>query len=343
VPLLLEQIVVKSESTGIGLKQLLGGEIEHSCCGSSKMDVTIAQKYFQNKIIVLEGYGLTEMSPIISYNRLDDFKLGTVGKPLEDTLVNISKEGEVLVNGKGIFKGYYLNELATENKIKNGYLSTGDIGYFDDDGYLYISGRYADTFKLSNGKFFNPIPVEILIQDTFQNISKCTIIKGLKKAHIFCFLSNKIDLSTELSYEVEIKKLIGNNILLNETFEVIFTNVPLTINSGLLTSTLKVRRYALKNYFNNQIVMFEKYSSVSRIFFSIIEDRNKIETLKQIIQLNDFVKVIIDTAKNCNLNLNNSDVNNFLQEINNLNDNAQHSLSEIELLKGKNNNCFNDK
>jgi long-chain acyl-CoA synthetase len=111
-------------------------------------------------IPICEGYGLTETSPVISVNRRGAFKIGSVGKPFDDLQVKIAEDGEVLVKGPTVFKGYWNMPDETAAAFDNGWFRTGDIGQLDAEGFLSITDRKKDLIKTSGGKFIAPQPIE---------------------------------------------------------------------------------------------------------------------------------------------------------------------------------------
>lgn len=139
--------------------QVFGGNIKYFVSGGSKLDLEVAKDLWALGFKVVEGYGLTETSPIVSFNPPDKIKLGSVGKPIEGVEVKIL-DGEILVKGDNVFKGYYNKPLETQSSFKDGYFMTGDLGYLDDEGYLYITGRKKEIIVLPNGKNINPEEIE---------------------------------------------------------------------------------------------------------------------------------------------------------------------------------------
>ncbi len=138
----------------------LGGKAEEFISGGAPLGRELAEWYADIGIQIHEGYGLTETSPVIAVNTPGAHKLGTVGKPLANVEVRIADDGEVLVRGPSIFKGYWNRPEETRNAFVDGWFKTGDIGHLDSDGYLSITDRKKDLIKTSGGKFIAPQPIE---------------------------------------------------------------------------------------------------------------------------------------------------------------------------------------
>ena len=141
----------------------LGGNIITLVSGSAALSARL-NKMFQNAgIPILEGYGLTETSPVISVNSFGKIKVGTVGHPLDNLEVKIQEDGEITVKGPSVFKGYFKNEEMTKEAFTaDGFFKTGDIGHFDEEGYLHITDRKKEMFKTSGGKYIAPQVIENL-------------------------------------------------------------------------------------------------------------------------------------------------------------------------------------
>ncbi len=139
----------------------LGGNIITLVSGSAALAPRL-NKMFQNAgIPILEGYGLTETSPVISVNSFGKIKIGTVGHVLENLDVKIQEDGEITVKGPSVFKGYFKNEEMTKEVFtEDGYFKTGDIGHIDEEGYLHITDRKKEMFKTSGGKYIAPQVIE---------------------------------------------------------------------------------------------------------------------------------------------------------------------------------------
>ncbi|MGA8544485.1 MAG: long-chain fatty acid--CoA ligase [Mycobacterium sp.] len=142
------------------IRDVFGGRIRFFISGSAPLNRDIAEWFEAAGLLILEGYGLTESAGAGFINRPDNYKLGTVGLPFEGTEVRISDAGEVQFRSKCVMAGYHHLDEATAEALKDGWLSTGDQGSIDDDGFLKITGRIKELFKLSNGKYVAPPAIE---------------------------------------------------------------------------------------------------------------------------------------------------------------------------------------
>ncbi|HTU93326.1 MAG TPA: long-chain fatty acid--CoA ligase [Gemmataceae bacterium] len=149
---------------GQRLRDLFGPRVNWLSSGGAPLPYPVARAYADAGLLVLQGYGLTETSPVISFNAKDAYKLETVGRPLPGVEVKIAADGEVLTRGPHVMKGYWKNPHATAESIRGGWFYTGDLGELDADGFLKITGRKKELLVLSNGKKVAPAFIEGLLQ-----------------------------------------------------------------------------------------------------------------------------------------------------------------------------------
>ncbi len=246
----------------------LGGEIVTLVSGSAALSERL-NKLFQNAgIPVLEGYGLTETSPVISVNSFDRLRVGSVGHPLDNLKVKIQEDGEITVKGPNVFLGYYKNEdLTKEVFTEDGYFKTGDIGHIDQDGYLKITDRKKEMFKTSGGKYVAPQVIEnlakaskfieqimvvgegekmptALVQPDFEFAKNWAVRHNLSIGSTPAEIANNPELKARIEKDIdEINTKLGN---WEQIKKIELTPEIWTIDAGLLTPTLKLKRKAIK-------------------------------------------------------------------------------------------------
>ncbi|MCB0280296.1 MAG: long-chain fatty acid--CoA ligase, partial [Calditrichaeota bacterium] len=206
------------------LKAAMGGRLKLFISGGGTLKADIGEFFNAAGLQILEGYGLTETSPVICVNEMDHFKFGYVGPPLDEVEVKIAEDGEILTRGKHVMMGYYNDPAATKEAIDaDGWFHTGDIGELDEDGFLKITDRKKDVFKTSNGKMITPLPIENELKSS-KYIEQAVVIGNARK---FCSAiivaaeeplqkfakQNGIDLSTaELCQHPKIQELFQSEI-----------------------------------------------------------------------------------------------------------------------------------
>jgi len=251
------------------IKQAMGGRIRFFISGGAPLSKDLAQFFYAADIMILEGYGLTETSPVIAVNALDDFRFGTVGKPITGIRVKIAEDGEILTQGPCVMRGYYNSPHATAECIKDGWFHTGDIGHFDDEGFLHITDRKKDIIVTAGGKNVSPQNIEgrILADNLFSQ----AIVLGDKRPYLCALLvPNKQEILhyaeqhrlSDLSYEkllehpgVEswVRERLEKRMEGLAGFETVkaFILLPheFTSVAGEVTPTLKIkRRVVMKEY-----------------------------------------------------------------------------------------------
>ncbi|MCK6603476.1 MAG: long-chain fatty acid--CoA ligase [Ignavibacteriaceae bacterium] len=144
------------------IREKTGGRLRFFVSGGAALPKELGEFFEAIGIIIIEGYGMTESSPVIACNRPDDYRFGSVGKPLPSVEVKIADDGEILAKGDNVMIGYYKMPEDTAETIKNGWLHTGDVGHMTKDGNIVITDRKKHLFKTSAGKYIAPTPIENL-------------------------------------------------------------------------------------------------------------------------------------------------------------------------------------
>ena len=253
-------------------KNALGGKLELICSGSAPLQPRLAKIFTAAGIKIMEGYGLTESSPVISISEpiKGGTKFGYVGKIIEGIEVKIAKDGEILCKGPNVMKGYYKNSKLTSETIKNGFLHTGDIGKIDKDGFLKITDRKKQLFKTSGGKYIAPQVIEnkmkrspfieqimvigegekmpsALIQPDFEYIKKWLRKNKFNFLDDFKNICEKEELLIKITREIDkINEEFGDWERIKK-FEL--TPQIWSIENGLLTPTMKLKRKSILKKF----------------------------------------------------------------------------------------------
>lgn len=183
----------------------LGGSLRFVISGGAPLDRRVAQGFNELGINVVQGYGLTETSPVIAAENYKKMKYGSIGFPMENVQLELYNQdeqgiGEIRVKGPNVMLGYYENEEATKEVLKDGWFYTGDLAYFDQEGYLFLAGRKKDMIVLKNGKKVFPDELETLI-NRLDEVSEC-IVYGMPDNKD----KNDIKLSVKVVYDTEVVK-----------------------------------------------------------------------------------------------------------------------------------------
>ncbi len=245
-------------------REAVGGNVKAIVTGSAACQVKLLRIFTAAKLIVMEGYGLTETSPVISVNTYETHgrKFGTVGKVIKNVEVKIAEDGEILFKGDNVMIGYYKNEKATNEMLQNGWLHTGDIGEYSEDGFLKITDRKKELFKISGGKYVAPLPLEnkmkespfieqIMVVGSNEKFVGALIVPSLMnlKEH-FSKIGAELSDSLDVTADQDILKLIRKELnRFNKDFashehvkRFQLIGEEWTINGGELTPTLKIKR-----------------------------------------------------------------------------------------------------
>ncbi len=239
------------------IRGLFGGNLRLAVTGAAPINPDILRFFDAAGLLILEGWGMTETSTAATIAKPDDFKFGTVGKPFKGTEVKIAEDGEILVKGPNIFQGYYKNDEATAETLKDGWLHTGDIGEIDSDGYIKITGRKKDIIITAGGKNITPANLEAEIKQ-HPLVSQCVVI-GDRRPYLVALIT--LDPEEAATFEGDPRPSIQEHIdEINKKFarveqvkkfEILAED--LSQEGGELTPTLKVKRNVVADKYEPQI------------------------------------------------------------------------------------------
>jgi len=255
------------------LRQAIGGRVRLFISGGAPLGRELAEWYADMGIRIDEGYGLTETSPVIAVNAPNAHKLGTVGVPLSNVEVRIAPDGEVLVKGPSVFKGYWNLPEETRNAFEDGWFKTGDIGNIDSDGFLSITDRKNDLIKTSGGKFIAPQPIESTLK-FYSMIAEAAVLGERRKFPAVVIAPNFVVLEEwarerniiftnrgELVSNAQVRTLydqivaeVNSSLAQFEKLKkVLLIADEFTIANGFLTPTMKLRRRVIEERYRSQI------------------------------------------------------------------------------------------
>jgi len=251
----------------------MGGKVETFISGGAPLGRELAEWYATVGIRIHEGYGLTETSPVIAVNTPVNHRIGTVGKILPNIEVRIAEDGEILVRGPSVFKGYWNRPVETKAALQDGWFKTGDIGNIDADGYLSVTDRKKDLIKTSGGKFIAPQPIEnalklnpyvgvaailgdrrkfpaVMISPNFTRLEEWARENGIP-------FSSRSELTANSKvhrlYEGVVEEQNQNLARFEKLKRVIVVPDEFTAENGALTPTLKLRRRVIEERYKQQI------------------------------------------------------------------------------------------
>jgi long-chain acyl-CoA synthetase len=256
------------------LRDFFGGRLRFCITGGAALSENIAYIFTGAGVFIMQGYGLTETSPVITTNVPSAIKIGTVGKPIRNVKIRIAADGEIEVSGRNVMKGYYNKPEATKKSFtEDGWFKTGDIGEIDNEGYLKITDRKKELFKTSGGKYIAPAPIEqkikasryvnqvvlignerkfpaALIVPNFETLADYAKSKSLadKSPAELCVHPQIIGL-----FEKQVAELTPDLSKFEKVKKVALLENELTVEGGELTPTLKIKRRVIDEKYRDVI------------------------------------------------------------------------------------------
>ncbi len=241
------------------VRSLFGGEIRECVTGAAPIAKEILEFFYACGVPVMEGYGMTETSTVASANTPDEFRFGSVGRPLPGVEAKVAEDGELLLRGPNIFQGYYKNADATSETLVDGWLCTGDLGRIDGDGFIYIVGRKKDIIITAGGKNITPANLENGLKQT-RWISQAVVV-GDRRPYLVAVITVDPEEIPAFAQQhgLEPDEVVGSDELRDEVQRAVdavnatvgpveqikrFAILPhdLSQETGELTPTLKVKR-----------------------------------------------------------------------------------------------------
>jgi long-chain acyl-CoA synthetase len=265
------------------IRQRFGGQLKAALTASAMMNVEVAQFFTDIGLPVFDAYGLTETSPAVTMNNREANKPGSVGRPIDKVRVVIDKsagdgegeDGEVIVYGPNVMQGYHNKPEATKEVItEDGGFRTGDLGRLDEDGFLFITGRIKEQYKLENGKYVFPVSLEeeiqlspwvenVLIYGEGRRHNVCLIVPDFLKLTAWAESQGIADTAPdkliampqvhamiEESIAVQLKGKFGGYEIPRK---IVLVDEPFSVDNGMLTQTLKLKRRKVVERYGNQI------------------------------------------------------------------------------------------
>ena len=256
------------------LREKTGGRIRFFVSGGAPLNPDIAKFFHAASLPILEGYGLTETSPVISFNTFEHLKIGTVGRPITGVEVRIADDGEILTRGPHVMLGYYHKEQATREAIDaDGWFHTGDVGILDAEGFLRITDRKKDLIVTAGGKNVAPQPIENMVK-TSKFVSNCVMLGDRRKFPIMIVVPNLDRLKAWAAHKElvapddrgllalpevgakmdrEVRKTLRDLAQFEIPKKLLLVSSDFSVESGELTPTLKVKRRAVERNYASQI------------------------------------------------------------------------------------------
>jgi len=247
INIIVEEIVRKK------IKKQFGGNLKAFVSGGGALDQEIGEFLNSIGLPTLQGYGLTETSPVVSCNPIHKIRVETVGPPFKGNQVKIADDGEILVKGENVMLGYWNKKEETDKVIINGWLHTGDIGEIDpEDGYLKITDRKKDIIVSAGGDNISPAKIENMITNE-PEVDQCMVYGDKKNYIVALIVPNKDFLNQKEKIQDVIEKINKKLTLLEKIKKIQLIDENFSIENGLMTPTMKVKRKKVTEKYKNQL------------------------------------------------------------------------------------------
>ncbi len=256
------------------IKSAVGGRIRFFISGGAALPKKVGEFFYAINMPILEGYGLTETSPVICVNTFDNFKIGTVGKPMPKIEVKIDEDGEILTRGPHVMKGYFKKEKETKEVLsEDGWFRTGDIGFLDEEGFLSITDRKKDIIVTSGGKNVAPQPIEGRIKQSPYVLN--AVVIGNERKYLSALIVPDFDKMEDVSRAIgkkfqnesefikdkdvekfflkEVKRMVPDLADFEVIKRVALLERDFSIDEGEITPTLKIRRSVIEKKYKKII------------------------------------------------------------------------------------------
>jgi long-chain acyl-CoA synthetase len=273
------------------IRMNFGGRLKFLICGGAPLDEAVTRFMWSIGVPVFNGYGLTETSPVICACSLQSIRFGSVGKALNKTEVKLAEDGELLVRGPQLMRGYYKNDEANRENIQDGWFKTGDIARIDEEGFIYIIDRKKELVVTAGGKNIAPQPLEGELR--LNKYIEQAFVFGDRRPYLVALLTPNIERLVDLGRELDIQfidmhELVSNQRILEVYQGVInkfnatlppystiknFALLPhdFTIDGGELTSTLKLKRR----------VIYQKYQNIIEDLYAAADSKIDVRNIPQ--------------------------------------------------------------